>query len=217
MKWEIKDSLPVKVGIIELSGLNINSSDLAYKQIQALAMDYHEQYKNTSVSLIPGIQTARDFFRAIGIDPTKRRPSSEALLRRALNKKGFFKVNNLVDAANLCSLQFLLPICAYDADKIEGGTQIRRGLENDNYLALTGKELNLEGRYVIADSRGPFGSPITDSVRTAVSQSTTSCVICIFAPNQLPDSIMTQYMTKAAEKIIELCRGKCTQRQIIQG
>jgi len=137
--------------------LGISKSDDAYNQILAKAKEYRDNYKNSSVSLIPGIQTAREFFRAIGIDPTKRRPSSEALLRRALNNKGFFKVNTLVDAANYCSLDFLLPICVYDADKIGDKVEIRRGLENESYQSLAGKILHLEGRYVIADTEGAFG------------------------------------------------------------
>jgi len=126
-------------------------------------------------------------------------------------------VNSLVDSANFCSLDFLLPICVYDADKIENDVEIRRGLEGEKYPALTGKELNLEGRYVITDRKGAFGSPITDSIRTAVSESTSSSFVCIFVPASFPDSILSEYMNKTANKVIEICSGKCTELEIIQG
>lgn len=215
--WKIKDSLPIKVGIISFSNLDISKDDIAYKQILDRAKIYFDLYKDTNVGEIPGIQIARDFFRAIGLDPTKRRPSSEALLRRALHNKGFFRVNTLVDAANYCSLDFLLPICVYDADKIEEDVEIRQGVDGEKYHALTGNELNLQGRYVIADRQGPFGSPITDSIRSAVSEMTSNAIVCIFASNQLPDETLKSYMDKTAANISEFCGGRCLERQILQG
>ncbi len=38
----------------------------------------------------------------IGLDPTKTRPSNEALLRRVRRGDAFPRVNALVDAVNLC-------------------------------------------------------------------------------------------------------------------
>jgi len=215
--WKIKDSLPIKAGILKFEGLSITHDKTAYLQIIKLGLKYESEFKKEPVSQIPGIQNARDFFRAVGIDPTKRRPSSEALLRRALNSKGFFQVNTLVDTANYCSLDFLLPICVYDAAKIDKLVEIRKGKKHESYQALTGKELNLAGRYVIADEKGAFGSPITDSIRSAVSKSTSSAFICIFAPGSFPDSILSEYMNIASNKVTEICAGKCSEKLIIQG
>ncbi len=68
----------------------------------------------------PIIRALRDFYWSIGIDPTKTRPSSEALVRRLLNSNSIPKINNVIDAGNIASIETLIPIGIYDLDKIKG-------------------------------------------------------------------------------------------------
>ena len=49
-----------------------------------------------------GISAARALYRAIGLDPTRTRPSSESLLRRVRRGEGLPRINTLVDIANWC-------------------------------------------------------------------------------------------------------------------
>jgi len=51
----------------------------------------------------PVVRAYRDFYWRLGIDPTKVRPSSEALARRALRGE-FPRVSPLVDAGNVASI-----------------------------------------------------------------------------------------------------------------
>ena len=58
----------------------------------------------------PGDAAAvRTMYRKVGLDPTKRRPSSEALLRRVLRGEPLPRVNTLVDVCNWCSVELQLP------------------------------------------------------------------------------------------------------------
>ena len=50
---------------------------------------------------VPGAADARTLYKALGLDPTKTRPSNEALLRRALKGESLYRINTLVDALNL--------------------------------------------------------------------------------------------------------------------
>ena len=124
------------------------------------------------------------------MDPIKHRPSSEALLRRALKGKNYFSINTLVDLGNWCSLDFLLPICVYDADKTEGDITARLGHESESYYGHNNREINLYNRYLIADKKGPFGSPITDSIRTAINEKTKNAILIIFAPENYEDNLL---------------------------
>jgi len=81
---------PVLFGWSQLAHLEIDESRAAFDQLEACGAAYKNQFSETRMADIPGVQAARHFFRAIGIDPTKRRPSSESLLNRALKNKGFF-------------------------------------------------------------------------------------------------------------------------------
>src|SRR6185369_14670903 len=51
------------------------------------------------------IQSVRTMYKKVGIDPTKRRPSSEALLRRVLKGDPLPRVNSMVDVCNWCSFE----------------------------------------------------------------------------------------------------------------
>ena len=57
-------------------------------------------------------------FHEWGMDPSKYRPSSEALLRRVVQGKGLYRVSNVVDIGNLGSLETGWPYGCYDRSKI---------------------------------------------------------------------------------------------------
>ena len=68
------------------------------------------RYSGLTPAEIPGLAEARRLYKSFGVDPSRRRPSSEALLRRVLKGKGLYQINNAVDCCNLASLRFLLPV-----------------------------------------------------------------------------------------------------------
>lgn len=139
---------------------------------------------------IPGLQPARDLYKAFGIDPTRTRPSSESLLRRVVQGKPFPSVLNAVDVCNLCSVTFLLPIGLYDAARIHGGVTLRRGRPGESYAGIRKDDVNLEGRPALVDDDGPFGNPTSDSLRTAVTDATLALWMVVFAPARYPEDEM---------------------------
>ena len=78
----------------------------------------HAERIVAALSAVPGVEHSRKLFHAIGQDPTKRRPSSEALLHRALKGKTLNPINTLVDVGNWCSLDVQLPYGLYDASAV---------------------------------------------------------------------------------------------------
>ena len=123
------------------------------------------------------IATARAMYRAIGQDPTRNRPSSEALYRRLKKGLGLPRVNALVDTLNVCSVTLLLPFGCYDADRIEGDVVCRVGQEGEGYEGVGNRHVNVGGRYTVADDRGPFGNPSMDSKRTSIAPACRNALI----------------------------------------
>jgi DNA/RNA-binding domain of Phe-tRNA-synthetase-like protein len=76
---------------------------------------------------VAGIDAARTLYRAFGIDPTKTRPSSEALLRRVRRGEPLPRINTAVDVCNWCSVEVQLPYGLYDADALDPPLSLRRG------------------------------------------------------------------------------------------
>jgi DNA/RNA-binding domain of Phe-tRNA-synthetase-like protein len=131
------------------------------------------------------IAAVRTMYKRVGIDPTKRRPSSEALLRRVRKGEGLPRINSMVDVCNWCSLEFQLPYGLYDAAHIDGYVVLRLGAEGESYPGIRKDEVHVGGRITLADSRGPFGNPTSDSARTMVTPATTRALVVVFAPREI--------------------------------
>ncbi|MEM2761002.1 MAG: phenylalanine--tRNA ligase beta subunit-related protein [Nitrososphaerales archaeon] len=127
----------------------------------------------------PAIRALRDFYWRMGIDPTKTRPSSEALARRFLLNKNIPKINNVVDAGNIASIETLVPIGTYDADKIVGDVILRFPDVNEEFIDVSNKKHLLLGKeIVLADETGIMHVfPYRDAYRTRVNDDTKKVLI----------------------------------------
>jgi len=206
----------VKLAVAEIVGLKVDNSQVAYEKILAYADEYWQQYHDIAIGAVPGIEYARNLFKKIGIDPTKRRPSSEALLRRALKQKGFFSINSLVDIGNWCSLEYLLPICVYDGSNVSGKLGARLGNVGEGYIAIDGKYLDLSGRYLVFDKEGAIGSPIKDSMRTRVTETTQEAVLLIYSPEEISDIQLEKYLATFVSRVLAECGGNLLNSEIIK-
>ncbi len=127
----------------------------------------------------PIVRAYRDFLWSIGVDPTKTRPSSEALVRRIL-RGSFPRINPVVDAGNIASARTLVPIGIYDLDRVAPPLIIRLSRGGEKFNAIGGKTMELApGIPIMVDSRGVVLHvyPHRDSVDTCVTPSTQRVLI----------------------------------------
>jgi DNA/RNA-binding domain of Phe-tRNA-synthetase-like protein len=173
----------VRLGLVLAEPVAVAEASAALTgEMDALAGELAGRYEGKTPAEIDRLQEARDLYKSFGIDPTRTRPSSEALLRRALKGKPMPRVFNAVDVANLCSLEFLLPLGLYDTAKVRPPIALRRGRPGESYPGIRKDEVHLEGRPVLADPDGPFGNPTSDSLRGSVGPGTRGLYMVIFAP-----------------------------------
>lgn len=127
----------------------------------------------------PTVRALRDFYWRIGIDPTKTRPSSEALARRFIASKRIPKINNVVDAGNIASIETLVPIGIYDANKIVGDVTLRLAYNKEEFTDISGEKHVLHGReIVLSDSTDIIHVfPYRDAFRTRVNEDTKRVLI----------------------------------------
>jgi DNA/RNA-binding domain of Phe-tRNA-synthetase-like protein len=98
------------------------------------------RYTLENVKDDPVFRAYRDFFWSVGIDPTRTRPASEALVRRLLSGGRLPSINTAVDAYNLASALSGVPIAAFDADLLAGGLAMRFAREGEAFLGIGMKE-----------------------------------------------------------------------------
>jgi DNA/RNA-binding domain of Phe-tRNA-synthetase-like protein len=193
----------VKLGVITFNKLSCQERKQSlWQEIQSLAQIYRTQYKTTSDAL-DRLKPARDLYRVIGVEPTRTRPSSEALFRRAVKNKPFYQVNSIVDAANYVSMSIFLPIGLYDLDKIQGSIELREGLPDEFYQGIGKGEVRVAGRLVLADTKGAFGNPSSDSLRTSINTKSHNILLVIFTPHNYPDNILSQHLDFASHFILK--------------
>jgi DNA/RNA-binding domain of Phe-tRNA-synthetase-like protein len=122
-----------------------------------------------NLSSDPTVAAVRSLFRAAGCDPTRYRPSSEALLRRVLKGEELPAIHPVVDLNNCLSVALAVPCCAAAEGSFGSPVVLRAGRPGESYESLRGP-FNLEGKPLMADGEGPFGTPITDSQRVKMKE-----------------------------------------------
>jgi DNA/RNA-binding domain of Phe-tRNA-synthetase-like protein len=143
----------------------------------------------------------RTMYRRVGIDPTKTRPSSEALLRRVRKGEALPRINSLVDIINWCSLESQLPFGLYDRAHIRGDVTLRLGRDGEAYAGIRKDVVHVAGRLTLADDDGAFGNPTSDSARTMVTTATTSTLVVIFAPAGVADAVRDRALARTSDRV----------------
>jgi len=132
---------------------------------------------------VGAVGRARELYRRFGLDPTRVRPSSEALLRRLKRGEPLPRINSLVDVANALSVQLQVPVGLYDLDKLKGDELvIRLGAKGEGYEGIGKERVNVDGRICVADAEGPCGNPSADSARTMITTDTERAAWIYFLP-----------------------------------
>ena len=140
-----------------------------------LVEEVRSKYTLESLKANPVVRAYRDFMWRLGIDPTKTRPSSEALVRRLLRRGSFPRINNVVDSGNFASVETLVPIGLYDVDRFSQPLILRYARQGEEFNPIGGEREVLDGsEVVLADSRGRILHiyPHRDSRETMIREGT---------------------------------------------
>lgn len=133
------------------------------------------------------VAAMRKLFRAAGTDPTRYRPSSEALLRRVLKGEDLPEIHPLVDVNNCLSVELAVPCCVVAEGTVTPPLVLRAGQPGESYESLRGP-FNLEGKPLLEDAEGPLDTPITGGVRVKVRPETTRAWLVAY----LPEGVVTR-------------------------
>jgi DNA/RNA-binding domain of Phe-tRNA-synthetase-like protein len=202
-------------GLVVVEGLIIGAAPAIWDETHAAAQRLRTLHAGKVPSEIPGLAEARNLYRSFGMEPSRHRPSSEALLRRVLKGEDLYRISNTVDACNLASLSFLLPIGMYDLDRVCGDVVLRTGAEGEEYAGIRKGPVHLAGRPGLFDDQGPFGSPTSDSDRTSVTEATTRLLAVIMATASHGRAAMSEHVGLLADLFCRHCGGKVTFRDIL--
>lgn len=178
---EIQESCPHFLGTAVLIHVhNTPSSPDLWDEIHKTIEDFREKFTKDSIKEIASIQATRTAYRNCGKDPSRYRPSGEALCRRILTGKDLYKVDTVVDLINLASIVYGYSIGGFDADKIQGDTlTLGIGREGELYEGIGRGKLNIAGMPVYRDAIGGIGTPTSDNERTKLHNESSRLLVII--------------------------------------
>lgn len=199
----IEIQLPgVRLAVVEADSVAVTpSGPQLVHEMESLCARLRQQFTLESLAGAESIISVRAMFRDWGVDPSKYRPSSEALLRRMIQGKGLYHVSNVVDLANLGSAEAGWPYGVYNRSQISPPVALRLGGPGERYEGIGRRVWHLTDRPVLADATGPFGSPISDSTRTQISEAVTEVLTVIYAPASSSNAAVEQAAKRQAARL----------------
>ena len=196
--------------LVEIDGLRVRDRDERLDAfVPVLVQEFREHLRLETLKDEPHLRAYRDFYWRVGIDPTKIRPASEALLRRVLQGKELPRINTLVDAYNLASMKTRIAIAAFDGAHTHGGLRMRLAREGESFLGI-GMEAPavLKGVEVVCeDDEGLVAIyPYRDAHRTRVTTATTDTVFMTCGVPGIPPAALGESAETTKEFVERFCR-----------
>jgi len=198
-------------GVITANAVNNPSTVIDLQQ--AFLEEQHrvlDRLGNKPLSEIPSLAGWRSAFRSFGVDPTRYRSASEALLRRLTKKGEIPNINTMVDIGNLVSIRYALPVAVFDFRNLSGGitVQFSSGTEAFYGLGEEGITYPEPGEVIFVDSAAVVVARRwcwRQSIESTASIETQNAIITVEA--QHPDA---RKDVQAALDLLVILLGKYT-------
>lgn len=207
----------VRLACLDLRDLEVGESDAA---LAAEGERLAETLRGTTGGVpglegVGGVAATRGLFRALGLDPERTRPSSEALLQHVLEGHPLPRVNALVDTLTLWSLRTRLLLGVYDAQRVAEHVLLRVGGAGEGFPGLARQRLSVEGRPVLCDREGPFGGPVGDSLRTRATSQTRRALVVAYLPAETEPGAAQGLLSGLSAALRARCGGSEAARLVL--
>lgn len=171
---EIKKACPIfKGAAVYAEVTNTAFSEGLWEEINTFTRELTTTTRPDDIKLQPAIAATREVYKRCGKDPSRYRPSAEALRRRLMRGLALYQIDTLVDLINLVSLRTGYSIGGFDADKIQGTDLVLGiGRADEPFEGIGRGVLNIEGLPVYRDRAGGIGTPTSDNERTKMGLET---------------------------------------------
>ena len=212
----VREKFEISVGIAEIRGVDQKESREINNEITTVEEEVKRTYKTDEVKDIRTIRLQRDFFWRIGVDPTKVRPASEALVRRILLNKGLPRVSPIVDAYNLASVKTLLTFSAFDMARIAPPLSVKFSREGEKVILIGDRKKKLTGKeLVLTDSAKILCVYVHGDVEeTKVTDATTDVLLVAYGIPGMSREELREGLTIASHYIRRFAGGEMVMEEV---
>jgi DNA/RNA-binding domain of Phe-tRNA-synthetase-like protein len=191
------------------------------EKIQKLRQKVFDEVKNLyQIELLkdhPTVRAYRDLYWTLGIDPTKTRPSGEALLRRVLRGDEIPKISNVVDAYNLASLKTIIPMSGFDFDTITLPLHVRFSNENDVFQGIGAQaQTKLENKILVLSDKTRIVCiyPYRDADATKITGKTRNVLLIGYGAPKIQSTQLLDAVELALSYVNIVSGGKIERKEV---
>ena len=204
IRFEV-DRPNLRVGMVQLDEVKVGKSTSSFEEYeQDIFHKIRSQMTLEDAKDDPIFRSYRDLYWTFGMDPTKMRVSSEAVLRRVLKGLNLWRISDVVDIINLASAYHKIPIGLIDVSKLDGDLVIRSAHNGEVFQRIGGKTIMCRGReIVVADEKKIvcFGYATHDSERTMITKDTRSVLVLLYGAEAVTRSVMEDALKVTTDMI----------------
>jgi len=195
----------LRVGMVTLDDLKVGQSTPAFEKYeQELFNEIRFQMTLEAAKDDPIFRSYRDLYWTFGMDPTKLRVSSEAVLRRVLKGLNLWRISDIVDVINLASAYHKIPIGLIDTSKLTGDLVIRSAAKGEVFQRIGGKTIMCRGREIVVADENKivcFGYATHDSERTMITKDTSSALVLLYGSGAVTRTAMEDALKTTIDMI----------------
>jgi DNA/RNA-binding domain of Phe-tRNA-synthetase-like protein len=203
-------------GVILVNGLTNGPTSEALREAylaeQAATI---KRIGDTPLSELEPLAAWRSAFRAFGVNPTKYRSATEALLRRLTKKGDIPCINSLVDLCNMISIRYAIPIAALETRDVQGPITVHFADGSEPFKPLGQPEVEYpeSGEVVFTDEKKMVVARRwcwRQSDESAANPNTQNAIITIEAQHPGGRAVVEAAMADVLALLGEHVGGDCT-------
>jgi DNA/RNA-binding domain of Phe-tRNA-synthetase-like protein len=202
--------LAISIGTI--NNVSVERENVEIRELKrALYLEVKAKHDIEKLKENPVVRAYRDFYWKLGIDPTKTRPSGEALLRRVLHGGELPTISTAVDAYNLASMKTIIPISGFDKDRLSPPFNVRFAEDNEPFTGIgtetpTALKSNM---LVLADTKRVLCIyPHRDADQTKITEKTKNILLVGYGAPGITEQQLEEAVGTALNHIRATCGGE---------
>jgi DNA/RNA-binding domain of Phe-tRNA-synthetase-like protein len=207
------------LAFVEIRGMKIGvDSETVAESLRETAERVSKTLALDTVKDRGDFRAYRDFFWRLGVDPTKTRPASEALIRRMLKGSTVPRINDFVDAYNVASIETGVPIAAFDMDLIGEDVTLRFSRAGEKFLGIgmpSGKEL-AQGILVMSSGDDLIAIyPYRDAEDSKITLETSDAVLISCGVPGISVDALAEAAGRGRDSVISVCGGHPSRVKVV--
>ena len=205
----------VNIGVLLGDDVDLGMGDESLEAFKAAVVeDAVESFGSEPVTSHPNVRSWREMYRAFKTKPGDYRPSAEALLRRAIKRRGLPGINAAVDTYNAVSVRHRIPMGGFDLDQIQGTIVLRFSEGGEPFMPLgaSKSEETYPGEVVYADDARVLTRRwnYRDCDETKITEDTRAFIMFVDGSVDMPRESVESALMDLKSSLKRFCGGTYT-------